>query len=316
MRGRSSCGSISWPTIPSPSSISGSDHVADLIAQAGEMLASRRETDAISPLQAAVLALEGCGASDLRRAATEMLLQVLWAQQRHGRLTKILRRYLAECAELPDARFDHVYVEGMLATRTSPVPLPRRDRFLRLTRELEKTLHLDGGVAECGCFRGLSSYLLCSTLKWRDPAFAGRGYRIFDSFEGLSPPGAEDVPNAADTRAPQAADIAAGRFAASVAQVKSALAAFPAIEYFPGWIPRAFPQDGARYRFVHVDVDLYQPTRASLEYFWPRLAAGAILVCDDYNWAGARRAVDEFSAANGLAVEETASRQAVLRKAA
>src|SRR5688572_31529904 len=47
------------------------------------------------------------------------------------------------------------------------------------------------------------------------------------------------------------------------------------------------------------DVDVYQPTRDSLEYFYPRLVTGGILVCDDYGWPGARKAVDDFRPACG-----------------
>jgi len=224
----------------------------------------------------------------------------------------VLRRYAADCSAHPDAAFDELYLAGVLATRTSPVPLRRRDRFLLLLRQFERTLPLGGLVAECGCFRGLSSFLLCSRLKQQDATFDGSGYRIFDSFHGLSAPRAEDALGPADAAAPSSSDVRAGRFAASLEEVKRALARFPGVAYFPGWIPQGFPQDEARYRFVHVDVDLYQPTKDSLEYFWPRLLPGAVMVCDDYNWPGARRAVDEFCAARGLRAEVTASLQAVI----
>lgn len=73
------------------------------------------------------------------------------------------------------------------------------------------------------------------------------------------------------------------------------MSGFPGIAYFPGWIPDTFPDEpAARYRFVHLDVDLYQPTRDGLDYFYPRLVPGGIIVCDDYDWPGARKAIEEF----------------------
>ena len=65
---------------------------------------------------------------------------------------------------------------------------------------------------------------------------------------------------------------------------------------------------------MHIDVDLYQPTKDSLEYFWARLVSGGRMVCDDYNWPGAKRAVDSFCAAHGLHVRATASHQAVIER--
>ena len=44
-----------------------------------------------------------------------------------------------------------------------------------------------------------------------------------------------------------------------------------------------------RYRFVHIDVDIYEPTYACLEYFHPRMVEGGLIVIDDYgfpSWPG------------------------------
>ena len=273
---------------------------------------SGRPDEAASALQAALPAL--AQDPEARRYAMEQLLALLFAQRRDGRLSRLFRSYTADYAAQPDRSFDEAYLAGVLATRTSPVPMRRRDRFLLLVRELERTLELEGLVAECGCFRGLSSFLLCSRLKKLEPTFEGAGYRVFDSFQGLSEPQPEDQLASTDASAPQADDVQAGRFAAGLDEVKHALAPFPDIAYFPGWIPDAFPRDDAHYRFVHIDVDLYRPTRDSLEYFWPRLVAGARMVCDDYNWPGARRAVDEFCAARGTSARVTASNQAVIER--
>jgi hypothetical protein len=224
------------------------------------------------------------------------------------------QQYLGDCAQPCDPAFDRLYNDGLIATRTAPTPLKRRERFFSLVNLFRQTLQLDGLVAECGCFRGLSSYLLCSTLKRANGAFDGHGYRIFDSFAGLSAPQAEDAVAAA---AAGAADLKqntqAGNYAASLETVKTSLCAFPRIEYFPGWIPQAFPHEPeARYRFVHVDVDIYQPTRDSLDYFYPRLVPGGIIVCDDYNWPGARKAIEEVCARVGAQYQTTPHMQAYL----
>jgi O-methyltransferase len=53
-----------------------------------------------------------------------------------------------------------------------------------------------------------------------------------------------------------------------------------------------------RFAFVLLDLDLYQPTKESLEFFYPRLNHGAYLLVHDYNspessWA-CKRALDAF----------------------
>jgi len=50
------------------------------------------------------------------------------------------------------------------------------------------------------------------------------------------------------------------------------------------------------FALVNMDVDLYIPTKAGLEFFYPRLAAGGVIFVHDYNpdWPGIIKAVDEF----------------------
>ena len=53
----------------------------------------------------------------------------------------------------------------------------------------------------------------------------------------------------------------------------------------------------ARFCFAHIDLDLYQGVRDSLDFLYPRLSHGGVIVLDDYGFAscpGARKAVDEF----------------------
>ena len=51
--------------------------------------------------------------------------------------------------------------------------------------------------------------------------------------------------------------------------------------------------------FVHLDMDLYKPIKAGLEFFWPRLSRGGYIFIHDcnlnhLNFGGARQAVLEF----------------------
>lgn len=79
----------------------------------------------------------------------------------------------------------------MRVTQSHPIPLARRDRFYSLVQLFGAVSGLDGLVAECGCFRGLSSYLLCRALKHADENFNGHGhgYRMIVS-DDYSWPGA------------------------------------------------------------------------------------------------------------------------------
>ena len=81
-------------------------------------------------------------------------------------------------------------------------------------------------------------------------------------------------------------------------QVKNILKDFEFIEIFNGWIPEKFHHVAdKKFQFIHLDVDLYKPTKDSLNFFYPKLVQGGILVCDDYNYStfpGAKKALDDF----------------------
>lgn len=63
--------------------------------------------------------------------------------------------------------------------------------------------------------------------------------------------------------------------------------------YFPDTIPEGFGDH--KFAFVHLDADLYEPTLAGLEFFYPRMSQGGFMLIHDYNaWIGARKAVDQF----------------------
>jgi hypothetical protein len=54
---------------------------------------------------------------------------------------------------------------------------------------------------------------------------------------------------------------------------------------------------------LRLDTDWYESTRCELEYLFPRLVPGGVLIIDDYgHWKGCRRAVDEYFEQNQIAM--------------
>ncbi len=142
-----------------------------------------------------------------------------------------------------------------------------------------------GDTAECGAFEGAGSYIICkanaASQRHR------RHHHIFDSFEGMSAPVARD-----------GSFWSRGDMARGEDLVRRNLAEFRDVTLHKGWIPARFPDVAdRRFAFVHIDVDLYEPTRDSIAFFYERLNPGGILVCDDYGFTtcpGATAAVHEF----------------------
>lgn len=63
--------------------------------------------------------------------------------------------------------------------------------------------------------------------------------------------------------------------------------------------------DQCRIALLHLDMDVYEPTRHVLELCWERMVPGGVVVVDDYNAVpGATRAVDECLRQRGGRVEK------------
>jgi len=163
------------------------------------------------------------------------------------------------------------------------------DRRFNLFNLAKLVRDLEGDTAECGVYRGAGSYLILKSAFSLDSE-----HFIFDSFEGLSDPSDADVPESSGVVAWKQEDLSVPKNI-----VENNLQEFSKyIRYFRGWIPSRFDEVSHRkFRFVHVDVDLYEPTRESIEFFYSRLVKGGLLVCDDYGFRtcpGATRAMNEF----------------------
>jgi O-methyltransferase len=179
-------------------------------------------------------------------------------------------------------------------------------RSFVLQSSLRSLANVEGDLAECGVRQGRSTlFMLTADLRKRD-------YHLFDSFEGLSKPGKDDRDAQGRLRWEK------GDLRTDEALTRKNLAGFDNVHFHVGWIPDTL---GAvadrRFAFVHIDVDLYEPTRGALEFFYERTNRNGLIVCDDYGSAkcpGARKAFDEFFANRPEGVIELPTGQALVFK--
>lgn len=189
----------------------------------------------------------------------------------------------------------NLYLKGIKAAKNEHTDNTyKRIRHFSLMQMVEhvREKKIPGDVVECGVWKGHSAYLIASIIQEN---FKGR-FHIFDSFEGgLSDKVKEDIVQGQSFKEVNKEKLI---FSSTLKEVKKNLINFQFIKYHPGWIPEKFNEvSGINFSFVHIDVDLYKPTKDSLEFFWERLNHGGIIICDDYGFnqfPGAKSAVDEF----------------------
>lgn len=173
------------------------------------------------------------------------------------------------------------------------VDYPRLEMLVKLLKETEG---LEGLVAEVGVYKGGTARLLCENTT--------STVLLCDTFLGMP-----------DTDAEKDVHVKGHFGDTSINKVVQVLQPYWNWEIIPGVFPASADQiaRSAKYRFVHLDVDIYDSVKNCLEFFIPRMAPGGIIVLDDYNaddCPGAKLAADEIMSAR---VKPTVQCQAIIR---
>ena len=164
----------------------------------------------------------------------------------------------------------------------------RKERTCLLTAYECFTVHsfahaysrLPGELAEVGCFQGASTRLICE-------AKGDKTLHVFDTFEGLP-----------KSSAPDRGIHDESQYACSLDSVQTYLKDYPNVRYYKGRFPETSgPINDLTFSFVHCDVDLYESTLGCLQFFYPRLMRGGVLLSHDHSvLAGVKTAFTEFFA--------------------
>lgn len=169
-------------------------------------------------------------------------------------------------------------------------------RFLAMYELFKRALPVKGSVVECGVFRGfgLTSWAKLSTIL--EPENLTRRIYGFDTFEGF--PAVHDK-DRSHTASSDVGDLSAGSHDELLALIAEYdrdrfLGHIPKVELVKGDIAKTAPEFVRTHphlvvSLLFIDCDLYEPTKAALEAFVPRMPKGALLVFDELDnpiWPG------------------------------
>jgi O-methyltransferase len=197
-----------------------------------------------------------------------------------------------------DAAFMSIY------TRCAPFSMTSKERMYATYQAARyvATSQIAGDIVECGVWRGGSGMVIALTLLQLGDV--GRRLHLYDTFEGMSVPSDKD--RAFDDRPAAQVMEQAGLqrmnqwCLASIEDVRANVTSTgyppdrvllikgPVEETIPTHIP-------THIALLRLDTDWYESTLHELTHLYPLLAAGGVLIIDDYGyWKGAREATDQY----------------------
>ena len=157
-------------------------------------------------------------------------------------------------------------------------------------------MHLNGRVAECGVYRGGTAYVLASAMKGY-----GKTLELFDAFADNS-----DYMNVK-------------QFLSKFE--KNNLLERTLIDYNIGDVQDALivkRWEKEQYCFIHINVDSYISALTCLQYFYPLLVTGGIIICHNNRLNGsdstAKVVVDEYMADKPESVVSLTTKQSMVVK--
>lgn len=179
----------------------------------------------------------------------------------------------------------YLWPENDAAPRSGPGEDFVRRHAMRLAAEWVNDRRAAGNIAELGVYQGEQAALL-------NALFPDRTIHLFDTFEGFS-----EVDIKTEVGKGYSAATLGDFKDTSVERVMARMPNPAQVFVHQGFFPDSLGGLEDTFAFVSLDVDLYEPTLAGLEYFYPRLSPGGFIFIHDYSnkrYSGVRHAVEKF----------------------
>jgi len=149
---------------------------------------------------------------------------------------------------------------------------------------------IEGSVAELGVYKGDFAALI-------NELFPDRKLYLFDTFEGFNE---KDIIIERETSFSDASQDFSNT---SIEEIIRKMKYKENVIIKKGYFPDTALDIEDKFCFVSIDVDLYQPTKKGLEFFYNKLVKGGYIFVHDFNnsgYKGVRQAVYEFSEKYGV----------------
>lgn len=159
--------------------------------------------------------------------------------------------------------------------------------------------NIQGDFVECGVWKGGS--IMAMIYKLLELNILDRKIWAFDTYEGMTEPGDDDIDfqnkTAKELMDQKIANILCiSAYEETTTNILNTGYPHNMIQFVKGRVEETIPRSNVeQIALLRLDTDWYESTMAELNYFYPKLVKGGILIIDDYgHWKGCKKAVDEY----------------------
>jgi O-methyltransferase len=168
---------------------------------------------------------------------------------------------------------------------------------------------LPGDFVECGVNTGILSLAVCEYIDFNA---TGKNFWLFDTFAGIP----ESQGSEGETLRLRWENEQLYFDCWEIVQRN--FADYPNAHLIRGMVPETLQQATIdKVCYLSIDMNIAAPERAAIEYFWPKLVSGAVVLLDDYGWRGfeeQKATMDEFAAQMGTEVLSLPTGQGLIIK--
>ncbi|WP_299290906.1 TylF/MycF/NovP-related O-methyltransferase [Nitrosopumilus sp.] len=188
-------------------------------------------------------------------------------------------------------------------------------KFLARYEIFKKMMHVNGSIIECGVLHGGGLFTWAKLSSILEPTNHVRKIIGFDTFEGFPSIDSKDKKTGDSSHFKKGAltgsTLKEISQATKLFDLNRPIPHIPKIELIKGDMVKTAPKYLEKnphlvVSLLYLDVDLYEPTKAALETFIPRMPKGSIIVFDQLNakmFPGETIAVDEVAGIANLKIE-------------
>jgi O-methyltransferase len=227
----------------------------------------------------------------------------------------LMKAYGRNADALLDDRFTNAYAAGMGSGHSFTWPgvdkaVDMPWRVYMACWAATHALNVEGDFVECGVHTGMLSLAVCTYVDFNA---TGKTFFLFDTFSGIP----ED--QMSETERPRRVTENEAFYSTDTYEIaKRNFAPFPRVRLVRGMVPETLASaDIGEVGYLSLDLNIVAPELAAIEFFWPKLSRGAVVLLDDYGWEEYREqkeAMDAFAARFAVPIATLPTGQGLLIK--